>query len=116
MRIPKLKNYFYAMTSDAYIDFAVTRRLDVEPTLTINVGTGEVTGRTVLHLCNSTTLADTHFRKVVHIGYIKPLYILRIPGDLVDRALLKPVADHVWEYRSSLTIEHCGVERIELAE
>lgn len=113
--MPKLKNYFYAMTSDAYIDFACTRQLEVNPTLTINVATGEVTGRTVLHLCASTPGADTHFRAIVQPGYIKPVYVLRIPGNLIDRKLLTPVGENAWEYRGSLHIEHCGVERIELA-
>ena len=33
MKIPKLKYFYYAMTSDAYIDIAVRRELDVEPTV-----------------------------------------------------------------------------------
>jgi hypothetical protein len=102
------------MTSDAYIDFATRRELDVDPTVSIDLLTGAVTGRTVLHLCGSATLADTHFRQLHR--YTQPVYVLRIPRELVIKQYLKPIDDlsNVWEYKHSMRIEHCGVERIEL--
>ena len=114
MRLPKLKYYYYGMTSDAYIDFATHRRLEVAPTLNINVLTGEVTGTTILVLADSTTEIDDHFRRAHN--WTKPVYVLRIPAVLIDRARLRPVTDHLYEYRASLEIPHCGVERLELAE
>ena len=114
MRLPKLKYYYYAMTSDAYIDFAVKRRLEVNPTLTIDVLTGRVTGTTILVLADSTTEIDDHFRRAHN--WKQPVYVLRIPADLIDRKHLKRASEHLYEYKKSLTIEHCGVERFELAD
>jgi len=114
MKLPKLKYYYYAMTSDAYIDFATTRRLEVNPTLNIDLLTGAVTGRTILVLADSTKEIDDHFRRAHN--WLKPVYVLRIPAGLIDRKYLKRASDHLYEYKASLTIEHCGVERFELAE
>ena len=114
MKLPKLKYYYYAMTSDAYIDFATTRRLNVDATVSIDLLTGAVTGTTILVLADSTREIDDHFRRAHN--WLKPVYVLRIPADLIDRKHLKRVNDHLYEYRNSLTIEHCGVERFELAE
>lgn len=113
MKLPKLKYYYYAMTSDAYIDFAVTRKLNVDATLTINVLTGVVTGTTILVLSDSTTEIDDHFRRAHN--WTRPVYVLRIPGNLIDRQYLKRASEHLYEYKNSLVIEHCGVERLELA-
>ena len=113
MRLPKLKYYYYAMSSDAYIDFVTTRQLEVSATLTIDVLTGRVTGRTMLVLADSTKEIDDHFRRAHN--WLKPVYVLRIPRDLIDRNCLKPAGDHLYEYKKSLRIEHCGVERFELA-
>lgn len=113
MKLPKLKYYYYAMTSDAYIDFATTRQLEVNPTLTIDVLTGTVTGRTLLVLADSTQEIDDHFRRAHN--WTKPVYVLRIPRELVDRKYLHRASDHLYEYRASLHIPHCGVERLELA-
>jgi hypothetical protein len=114
MKLPKLKYYYYAMTSDAYIDFAVTRELKVDATLSIDVLTGTVTGTTILVLADSTKEIDDHFRRAHN--WKKPVYVLRIPSSLVDRKHLKRITPHLYEYKDSLTIEHCGVERFELAE
>ena len=114
MRLPKLKYYYYGMSSDAYIDFATTRQLEVAATLSINVLTGQVTGRTMLVLADSATEIDEHFRRAHN--WVKPVYVLRIPADLIDRRHLKRASDHLYEYKHSLRIEHCGVERLELAE
>ena len=114
MKLPKLKYYYYAMTSDAYIDFVTTRQLNVDATLTINVMTGVVTGTTILVLADSTTEIDEHFRRAHK--WVKPVYVLRIPADLIDRKHLKRAGDHLYEYKKSLTILHCGVERFELAD
>jgi hypothetical protein len=112
MRLPKLKRYYYAMTSDAYIDFAVRRELDVDPAVSIDLLTGVITGRTMLHLSSSATQADTEFRQ--RLSWTKPVYVLHIPAELIDRRHLTRIADDRYEYRASLTIPHCGVERIEL--
>jgi hypothetical protein len=114
MKLPKLKYYYYAMTSDAYIDFAVKRRLEVSATLSIDVLTGTVTGTTMLVLADSTKEIDEHFRRA-H-SWLKPVYVLRIPADLINRKHLKRVDPHLYEYKDSLIIEHCGVERFELAD
>lgn len=100
------------MSSDAYIDFATTRQLNVDATLTIDVLTGKVTGTTLLVLADSTIAADEHFRSA--LNWLKPVYVLRIPADLIDRKYLIRKTPHLYEYRNSLTIEHCGVERFEL--
>jgi hypothetical protein len=42
------------------------------------------------------------------------VYVLHIPADLIDRRHLTRIAVDRYEYRASLTIPHCGVERIEL--
>ena len=112
MRLPKLKRYYYAMTSDAYIDFAVRRELDVSPAVSIDLITGAITGRTMLHLSSSATQADTEFRQ--RLKWSQPVYVLHIPADLIDRQHLTRIADDLYEYRASLAIPHCGVERIEL--
>jgi hypothetical protein len=114
MRLPKLKYYYYAMSSDAYIDFAVKRRLEVSATLSIDVLTGVVTGTTMLVLADSTQEIDDHFRRAHN--WVKPVYVLRISAELIDRKHLKRANDHLYEYKKSLTIEHCGVERFELAD
>lgn len=102
------------MTSDAYIDFATTRKLEVNPTLNIDLLTGAVTGRTILVLADSTKEIDEHFRRAHN--WLKPVYVLRIPGDLIKKDKLKRVTDHLYEYRDSLYIPHCGVERFEIKE
>ena len=114
MKLPKLKYYYYAMSSDAYIDFVTSRQLNVDATLTINVMTGRVTGTTILVLADSTKEIDEHFRRAHN--WVKPVYVLRIPSELVVRKHLKRVTDHLYEYKACITIEHCGVERFELAE
>jgi hypothetical protein len=114
MKLPKLKYYYYAMTSDAYIDFAVRRQLEVSPTLTIDVLTGTVSGRTQLILGAQTILVDEYFR-AQHKNYAQPLYVLRISHTCIDRKHLKPIAPDLFSYSQTLTIDHCGVERIELA-
>ena len=115
MRLPKLKYYYYAMTSDAYIDFAVRRQLEVSPTLTIDLVTGAVTGRTQLILGAQTHLVDEYFR-AQHNSYSQPVYVLRISHTLIDRRCLTPIALDLFSYSRSLHVDHCGVERIELAD
>lgn len=112
MKLPKLKYYYYAMTSDAYIDFAVNRTLEVNPAVSIDLLTGQITGRTLLILGDSTTVVDDHFR--AQHKWKKPVYVLRVPADLVDRKHLKRLDDHLYQYTASITIQHCGVERFEL--
>lgn len=114
MKLPKLKYYYYAMSSDAYIDFAVKRTLEVSATISIDLATGTVTGTTQLCLGDSTTVIDDHFRQTHH--WTKPVYVLRIPRELINKKSLKKIADHLYEYRATLNIPHCGVERLELEQ
>lgn len=111
-KLPKLKYYYYAMTSDAYIDFATSRELKVDATLSIDVLTGAITGVTMLILADTTAEIDEHFRRAHN--WDKPVYVLRIPAALIDRKYLKRVNEHLYEYKHNLTIPHCGVERFEL--
>jgi hypothetical protein len=67
-----------------------------------------------LVLADSTKEIDEHFRRAHN--WTKPVYVLRIPADAIDRKYLKRAGDHLYEYKNSLIIEHCGVERFELAE
>jgi hypothetical protein len=112
MRLPKLKYYYLAMTSDAYIDFATTRTVEVAAAYSVDLLTGSITGTTRLILCASVPDADAQFRKE-HSNYTKPVYVLRIAHTLIDRKHLAPVGDNRWSYTRTLLIDHCGVERIE---
>jgi len=112
MKLPKLKYYYLAMTSDAYIDFATTRTVEVAAAYSIDLLTGSITGTTRLILCASVPDADSQFRKE-HNNYTRPVYVLRVPHTLIDRKYLAPVGDNRWSYTRTLLIDHCGVERVE---
>lgn len=112
MKLPKLKYYYYAMTSDAYIDFATRRVLEVDATLKIDLLTGAVTGTTQLILSPGTMVADQDFR-ARHNNYTQPVYVLRIPAALIDRHRVVQIAPNQFAYTQTLRIDHCGVERIE---
>ena len=112
MKLPKLKYYYLAMTSDAYIDFATTRTVEVAAAYSIDLLTGSITGVTRLILCASVPDADSQFRRE-HDNYTRPVYVLRIPHTLIDRKHLAPVGQNQWSYTRTLLIDHCGVERVE---
>ncbi len=100
------------MTSDAYIDFATRRVVEVAAAYSIDLITGGITGTTRLILSASVPDADNQFRKE-HSDYTRPVYVLRIPHTAIDRKYLAPVGDNRWSYTRTLHIDHCGVERIE---
>lgn len=112
MKLPKLKYYYLAMTSDAYIDFATTRRVEVDAAYSVDLLTGSITGTTRLILSASVPDADTAFRQE-HNNYTRPVYVLRIPHTAIDRRHLTPAGENRWSYTRTLLIDHCGVERIE---
>ena len=112
MKLPKLKYYYLAMTSDAYIDFATTRTVEVAAAYSIDLLTGSITGTTRLILSASVPDADSQFRRE-HDNYTRPVYVLRIPHSLIDRKHLAPVGSNQWSYTRTLLIDHCGVERVE---
>jgi hypothetical protein len=112
MKLPKLKYYYLPMTSDAYIDFATRRVVEVAAAYSIDLITGGITGTTRLILSASVPDADNQFRKE-HSDYTRPVYVLRIPHTAIDRKYLAPVGDNRWSYTRTLHIDHCGVERIE---
>ena len=112
MKLPKLKYYYLAMTSDSYIDFATTRTVEVAAAYSIDLLTGSITGVTRLILCASVPDADSQFRRE-HDNYTRPVYVLRIPHSLIDRKHLAPVGSNQWSYTRTLLIDHCGVERVE---
>ena len=112
MKLPKLKYYYLAMTSDAYIDFATRRTVEVAAAYSIDLLSGSITGTTRLILCASVPDADNQFRKE-HSNYTKPVYVLRIAAADIDRKYLTGIGDNQWSYTRTLLIDHCGVERIE---
>lgn len=112
MKLPKLKYYYLAMTSDAYTDFAVRRTVEVSAAYSIDLLTGSITGVTRLILSASVPDADTQFRREHH-NYIRPVYVLRVPHTDIDRKYLAAVGTNQWSYSSTLHIDHCGVERVE---
>jgi hypothetical protein len=112
MKLPKLKYYYLAMTSDAYIDFATRRVVEVDAAYRIDLLTGSITGTTRLVLCAGAEQADTEFRRS-HNNYTQPVYVLRIPYTLIDRKYLTVIAPNQFGYTRTLNIDHCGVERIE---
>jgi len=113
MKKPKLKYYCHALTPDQYSAFEKSRKLTVDATVTIDPTTGQTQGRLMLLLCAGVAHCDTVFRQ--QFKYEGPLYILRIPADLVDRTkLTDDPRSGVYQYKHGLTIQHCGVEMIEL--
>lgn len=114
MKIPKLKHWNTALTPDQYREFETTRTLTVDARITIDIMTGVASGRTCVPLSASVTAADQLVRDRNH--WTQPLYVLRIPGDLLDRRHIHSAGDQVWEYRATLHIPHCGVERVELPQ
>jgi hypothetical protein len=112
MKLPKLKYYYLAMTSDAYTDFAVRRTVEVAAAYSVDLLTGSITGVTRLILSASVPDADSAFRKE-HNNYTRPVYVLRIAAADIDRRHLTAIGHNQWTYNQTLHIDHCGVERTE---
>jgi len=112
MKLPKLKYYYLAMTSDAYTDFATRRTVEVAAAYSVDLLTGSITGVTRLILTTSVPDADSHFRKA-HDNYTRPVYVLRVPHTLIDRKHLVRLDPNKYAYNRTLAIDHCGVERVE---
>lgn len=113
MKTPKLKYWYLAMAAGNYRDFEVSRKIEISRVAMVNMTTGEVQGQTHVYLCESVPRADDNYRDIYKTG--SDLYVLRIPRELIDRAALKPTErSGVWEYRKTLEIPHCGVERVSI--
>ena len=112
MKIPKLKYYYFAMNPDEYRDFESNRTILVMPTTVIDVETGRIFARTQLMLSGSAAVADTQFRRANE--YHGSVYVLRIPRECVDRSQLESLGNNCWQYRRSITVDHCGVDRFDL--
>jgi hypothetical protein len=115
MRIPKLKYFYLALTQSEYDAFEKTRVVVVDSATTIDIITGEIRGVTVRYLSDTARACDDEYRH--RMRYTKPLYILRIPADHIDRTRLEISVSQFrsWLYRQPIQCEHCGVERFEIA-
>ena len=114
MKQPKLKAYYTALNAREYQEFETTRQLEISRTVSINPLTGAVSGRRYIHLAATAELADTEFRQ--RTGYQHSVWVLRVPGDAVDRSQLEPTAtNQVWVSSHTLHLPHCGVIRFDLA-
>ena len=115
MKLPKLKYYYHALSLSEYSSFEVSRHIAVDRQVTIDVMTGQMTGRTHVILTGAAVSCDQEYRDRTRTW--EAVMVLRIPAELIDRTLLTPVPSQilVYEYSQSLDIPHCGVERIELA-
>ena len=115
MRIPKLKYFYLALTETEYAAFVESRVVPVDASTTIDIITGEIRGVTVRYLSDTATACDEEYRH--RMRYSKPLYILRIPADAIDRTGLEIAVSQFrsWQYRQPIHCEHCGVERFEIA-
>jgi len=114
MRIPKLKYFYLALTEPEYAAFAESRVITVDSATTIDMITGEIRGVTVRYLSDTAATCDEEYR--VRNRYWRPLYVLRIPANSIDRTRLEVSVSQFrsWLYRQSIHCEHCGVERFEI--
>lgn len=113
MKIPKLKYYYLALPPDGYQEFEQTRTLPITG-ITIDVMTGNITGRDHWALTATPALADDIVRQTRQ--YSGAVYVLRIAAADIDRSLLVPAENQtqVWRYPKTLNIPHCGVYKYEL--
>jgi len=114
MKLPRLKNYFLALSPDQYADFERTRTLRIEPAV-LDIVSGKLRGRPYLYLAANPNIADNLVRE--QYRYSGSVYILRIPAEYVDRSrlVLVPDATQIWQYDRDLVIDHCGVDCYEIA-
>lgn len=111
MKVPKLKYWNLAMAAGNYADFAATRRIDIVERITVDITTGALSGQQQVYLAETVTAADDYYRSQFKTA--EDLYVLRIPREYILREHLRKVdAPGMWEYRNSLLIPHCGVERV----
>jgi len=115
MRIPKLKYFYLALTEPEYRSFENSRVIPVDASATIDIVTGEIRGVTVRYLSDTAATCDEEYRH--RMRYTRPLYVLRIPADSIDRTGLEIAVSQFrsWQYRQPIRCEHCGVERFEIA-
>jgi hypothetical protein len=114
MKTPKLKYYYHALSIEEYAQFETTRRIEVTGSIVYDIVTNQMTGRTWCMLTGAAVSCDQEYRERTKSW--APVLVLRIPSELVDRGLLRPVPGQilVYQYAGSLLIPHCGVERIEI--
>lgn len=113
MKIPKLKRYYAALSPEQYKEFETSRQIVVSPAVSIDLSTGQITGRTHIMLHAQPDACDTGFRTQFH--YSGRVYVLRVPAEQVNRLQLLPAADpDTWQYKQTLTIDHCGVMAFDL--
>lgn len=114
MKLPKLKYYYHAMSPAEYQAFERSRQVLVDRQVTIDVQSGQMSGRTHVILTGAAVSCDQEYRDRTKTW--AAVMVLRIPAELIDRALLTPVPGQilVYQYSCGLDIAHCGVERIEI--
>jgi len=111
MKVPKLKYWNLAMAAGNYRDFETTRRIDVVDQVTVDITTGALSGQQQVYLAETVNTADDYYRWKFKTA--EDLYVLRIPREYILREhLRKTGTPGIWEYRRSLLIPHCGVERV----
>ena len=117
MKIPKLKYYYYALNETDYQEFERTRTVVPNSKTTLNLATNTITTtEPFLYFYARPAVADTRYRQL-NMYQHHPVWVLRIPADLVDRRRLTPAPDPegMWIYADPILIPHCAVERFELA-
>ena len=114
MKTPKLKYYYHAMSAEEYHVFEHTRLIQVSDQVQYDIDSMTTTGRTHVIFTGAAVSSDQEYRDRQRTW--APVWVLRIPADCVDRALLQPVPGSILVYRypASVLVEHCGVERIEV--
>lgn len=114
MKTPKLKYYYHALSLEEYAEFEKTRTVTVTGRVVYDIVTNTMTGRTWCMLTGAAVSCDQEYRERTKSW--APVLVLRVPAELVNRALLTPVPGQilVYQYSGSLHIPHCGVERIEI--
>lgn len=113
MKLPKLKNYFVAISPDEYAEFERSRTLEIRPTR-LDIVTGQLSGRPYLYLSATPDIADNIVREQYRYG--GSVYVLRVSADLIDRSHLRQLdgGTQTWQYDVSLNIPHCGVYKYEV--
>lgn len=114
MKIPKLKAFYTALNAAEYHEFENTRRIEVSERVIINPLTGAVSGRRYIYLSATPDLADTDYR--TRTRREDSVWVLRVPGDAVDRAELQAQGDQTWVLGHSIHLPHCGVMRFDLSK
>lgn len=114
MRIPKFKHWFMAMSPEDYEQFCRTRTIAATAQVSIDLITGQVSPAQPRTLQTSVPAADTYFRRAT--GALGRVYVLRIPADRVPRDTVRALSNTVYELQAAVSVPHCGVEAVELAQ